>query len=81
MSEQLNNSELSQVSGGWEYANGSFVLAGDHINYTVAVGDVLSGIAERFNVTVFELQQWNGIVNPDFIRAGQVLIIYPRVIR
>ena len=48
---------------------------------TAGSGDVLSGIAERFNVTVAELQQWNGIPNPDFIRAGQTLTIYPRVIR
>ena len=81
MANQLNNSELSRVSGGWDYANGSYVNYGSHIAYTVAPGDVLSGIAVRFNVTVAELQQWNNIANPDRIRAGQVLNIYARVLR
>ena len=81
MANQINDKELEGVSGGWQYANGSFILAGDHIKYTVAPGDVLSGIAVRFNVSVAELQQWNGIPNPDRIRSGQVLVIYPRVIR
>ena len=81
MTNQINDNELSSVSGGWEYANGSFMFCGDHIEYTVAPGDVLSGIAERFNVSVPQLQMWNGIQNADLIRIGQKLTIYPNIIR
>jgi putative chitinase len=41
--------------------------------YVVQPGDTLSGIASRFNTTVFTLAQLNGIVNINQIRWGQVL--------
>ena len=41
--------------------------------YTVQSGDTLSGIAQRFGVTVQELCEWNNISNPNLIYAGQVL--------
>ncbi len=41
--------------------------------YTVQAGDTLSGIAAKFGVTVAQLQEWNGISNPDLIYVGQVL--------
>ena len=62
-------------------AKGGFVNYGNYIVYTVASGDVLSGIALRFGVTVPQIQQWNSIRNPDFIRVGQKLTIYPAYIR
>ncbi|MBF0714970.1 LysM peptidoglycan-binding domain-containing protein [Gemelliphila palaticanis] len=43
--------------------------------YTVVSGDTLSGIAQRFGTTVAELQRLNGIVNPNLIHVGQVLVI------
>ena len=49
---KINDQELEEVSGGrsgWDCANGSFVNYGNYIVYTVAKGDVLSGIAPRFN--------------------------------
>ena len=53
---KMNDSELDEVSGGaggWQkYAKGGFVNYGNYIVYTVASGDVLSGIALRFGVTV-----------------------------
>ena len=87
MSDQVkvNDSELEGVSGGaggWQkYAKGTYVNYGNYIVYTVASGDVLSGIAPRFGVTVGQIQQWNNIQNPDVIRAGQKLTIYPTIIR
>ena len=54
---------------------------GSYIVYTVAPGDVLSGIAPRFGVTVAQIQQWNNIRNPDIISIGQKLTIYPTIIR
>ena len=43
--------------------------------YTVAAGETLSEIAERQGMTVEELAQANGIVNPDLILSGQVLVV------
>ena len=81
MSEIINEKELGKVSGGWQYANGSFVNYGNYIVYTVAPGDVLSGIGQRFGVSYMQIAQWNNIKNPDKILIGQKLTIYPAVIR
>ena len=82
---KINDSELNEVTGGaggWQkYAKGNFVNYGNYLVYTVAPGDVLSGIALRFGVSVGQIQAWNNIQNPDFIRAGQKLTIYPTIIR
>ena len=82
---EMNNNELNEVvggAGGWQqYAKGSYVNYGSYIVYTVAAGDVLSGIAPRFGVTVAQIQQWNNIKNPDFIVVGQKLTIYPTILR
>jgi LysM repeat protein len=43
--------------------------------YTVAEGDTLAAIAERFGTTVSALQAANGIDDPDEIVIGQVLVI------
>ncbi len=43
--------------------------------YTIVRGDTLTSIAERFGTTVLELAQFNGITNPNVIKAGQVLQI------
>lgn len=81
MTNIINDNELNQVSGGWQYANGSFVNYGSYIVYTVAPGDVLSGIGQRFGVSYMQIAQWNNIKNPDKILIGQKLTIYPAVIR
>ena len=46
----------------------------------VALGDVLSGIGQRFGVNYMQIAQWNNIKNPD-PNIGQKLTIYPAVIR
>ena len=43
--------------------------------YTVQYGDSLGSIARRYNRTVWQLAQANGIYNANRIYAGQVLII------
>jgi LysM repeat protein len=43
--------------------------------YRVVEGDTLSGIAARFGVTYLALAQANSLVNPDFLRPGEVLAI------
>ena len=83
MSDQvkIDDGDLGQVSGGWRYANGSYVDYGNYIVYTVAPGDVLSGIGERFGVGYMQIAQWNNIKNPDIISIGQKLTIYTSVRR
>lgn len=82
MAEQkINDKEMENVTGGMQYANGTFVNYGSYIVYTVAVGDVLSGIAVRFGVTVDQIKQWNNIKNVNLIHAGEKYTIYPRIIR
>ena len=74
---KINDKELENVSGGagnWQqYAKGGFVNYGNYIVYTVAAGDVLSGIAIRFGVTYQQIAQWNNIKNPDVIQIGHHL--------
>ena len=36
MTNNINEKELENVTGGWQYANGSFVNYGNYIVYTVA---------------------------------------------
>ncbi len=43
--------------------------------YRVALGDNLFNIALRFNVSLTNLIQYNGILNPNRIYVGQVLVI------
>ena len=81
----MTEKELSEVTGGagnWQqYAKGSYVNYGQYIVYNVVGGDVLSGIAIRFGVTVQQICQWNNIQNPDLILIGQKLTIYPTILR
>lgn len=82
---KISDQELDDVqggAGGWQqYAKGTYDNYGNYIVYKVVGGDVLSGIALRFGVTVAEIQQWNNIRNPNLIQIGQRLTIYPRILR
>jgi murein DD-endopeptidase MepM/ murein hydrolase activator NlpD len=44
-------------------------------SHSIQAGDTLSAVARRYGTTVSELQRLNGIVNPDFIQVGQVLLL------
>ncbi|MGQ9793351.1 MAG: LysM peptidoglycan-binding domain-containing protein [Anaerolineae bacterium] len=46
--------------------------------YVVQFGDTLFSIARRFGVSLWQLASYNNIPNPNYIRAGQVLLIPPR---
>ena len=85
MADIVKDNELNEVTGGagpWQmYAKGSYVNYGSYIVYTVAPGDVLSGIALRFGVTVAQIQQWNNIKNANLITVAQKLTIYPKTVR
>jgi LysM repeat protein len=45
--------------------------------YTVAAGDNLSAIAERLAISVEALRLVNDLVDPNFLRTGQVLVVPP----
>ena len=82
---KVNDSELEGVSGGagnWQqYAKGTYVNYGNYIVYTVARGDVVSGIAIRFGVTNDQIKQWNNLKDVNVISVGQKLTIYPTILR
>ena len=46
------------------------------ITYTIKNGDTLSKIAQKYGVSVVNIQKWNNLKN-DRISIGQKLIIYP----
>ena len=48
----------------------------NEIKVSVTPGDTLSEIAAQYDVSVEELQRWNGIENADFVQAGQTIIVY-----
>ena len=81
MADKINDIDLENVSGGWQYANGPYVNYGSYIVYMVVAGDVLSGIAQRFGVTVAKIKEWNNIKNVDLIHSGDKYIIYPTILR
>jgi hypothetical protein len=45
----------------------------DNCWYRIRYGDTLYGIAWKFGVTTWQLQQWNHINNPNLIYAGMVI--------
>ena len=81
MNNNINEKELENVSGGSQYASGSYVDHGNYIIYTVAAGDTLIGIGSRFGVNFMQIAQWNNITDPNMIRVGQQLTIYSAVLK
>ena len=57
-------------NGPMQYANGTFNAP----YYTVAAGDALSGIGQRFNVAWQDIAKANGIAG-DLIKTGDRLLI------
>ena len=66
--QELNDVELNEAVGGAGQAR--------WITYTIVRGDTLTKIAHRYGVTVGKLVQWNNILDPDRIKAGNRLKIY-----
>jgi hypothetical protein len=54
----------------------TFAFPGESIN--VSKGANLSGIAQQYGTTWQRLQKRNKLENPDYIQAGQNLIIYDK---
>ena len=59
----LNDEALDSVQGGTK------------IPYVIKSGDTLGALAKKYNCTVEQLCQWNGIQNADQITVGQTLEI------
>lgn len=72
VSEETSREEAVEDSGG---DTASDIDPAEGLRYTVRPGDTLSDIAVRFEVEVEDLVRWNGNLNPDRIRDGQVLRI------
>jgi membrane-bound lytic murein transglycosylase D len=47
------------------------------VNYTIKSGDSLWGISQRFNVSVAQVREWNGLSSRTLLQPGQNLTIYP----
>ena len=77
MTNNINEKELENVTGGWQYANGSFVNYGNYIVYTVAPGDVLSGIGQRFGVSYMQIASASARSSPFILRlSDKISAIY-----
>ena len=63
------------AAAGASTAGATGTTSADGSTYTVASGDTLASIANRFNVDLDDLVAANNIENQDVIRAGQVLNI------
>lgn len=60
------------------YHEPEMITEGDNkIYYTIRSGDNLGSIAQRYGVTVKELQYWNGLSGTKII-AGKALVIYKK---
>jgi lipoprotein NlpD len=47
------------------------------VYYTVQPGDTLYSIAQRYNVSIQDLQAWNNITDPKKLKVGQRLQVSP----
>jgi len=62
----------SPTADGAHYAAGA---VGDAGNHTVAAGETLGLLAQRYGTTVEELMELNGLTNPDLVHVGQSLLV------
>ena len=60
--------ELQQLQSG--------LIASERYTHKVRSGESLSVIAQRYKVTVRELQNWNNISDPGKLRIGQTLTVF-----
>jgi len=44
-----------------------------NINYRVRRGDSFARIADKFNVTIKDIEKWNGLSRKDYLQPGQML--------
>jgi spore germination protein YaaH len=75
MINSIDEKDLENVTGGWQYANGDYENYGNFIIYTIAPGDILKNICQRFGVSEEDVIQWNNIRNPEVLFTGVKLTI------
>jgi membrane-bound lytic murein transglycosylase D len=61
-------SELQRLQSG--------LIASDRLTHRVRPGESLSVIAQRYRVSVRDLQAWNKIPDPHKLRAGQSVVVF-----
>jgi membrane-bound lytic murein transglycosylase D len=61
-------SELQRLQSG--------LIASERVSHKVRSGESLSVIAQRYKVSVRDLQKWNGISDPHKLRVGQTLTLF-----
>lgn len=61
-------SELQRLQAG--------LIASDRVSHRVRSGESLSVIAQRYRVSVKDLQAWNKIKDPKSLRAGKEIVIF-----
>lgn len=54
----------------------SGLIASERVNHKVRSGESLSVIAQRYKVSVKDLQRWNNLSNPNKLRVGQTLTMF-----
>lgn len=59
----MNEEELGSVQGGTS------------LPYVIKPGDTIGALAKKYNCTIDQICQWNGIKNADQIDVGQTLKI------
>ncbi|UYM15813.1 lytic transglycosylase [Endozoicomonas euniceicola] len=64
----------------WSKGSGNSDSIIRKVNYTVRSGDSLSRIADRFNVRVHQIENWNNFASK-YIHPGQLLTLYVDVTR
>lgn len=74
--ERYNLHELDKEVLGDAYENHETPNKETVVSYTVSKGDTLYSISKRYNITVKELQNMNGL-NGTTLNIGQVLVVKP----
>lgn len=68
--------KLDKEMLGNSYEESEMPTSTGRITYAVSKGDTLYSISRKYNITVKELQKWNGL-NGTALNIGQVLVIKP----
>src|SRR5512135_2980282 len=64
---------VSAAAASPESTTSSSAAMGGYLYYTVRPGDNLYRVSLRFGVSMYAVMQANGLVNPNYVYAGQVL--------
>lgn len=68
--------KLDKEMLGNSYEESEMPTSTERMTYTVSKGDTLYSISRKYNITVKELQKWNGL-SSTALNIGQVLVVKP----